>query len=154
MAHDHLKTFYISGALAGAVGFCIPLADFIADPEFPNLWILYLGNFILMAVVQVSVQIFQRKKEAMEGLWAIFGSGLRITLYSILLSAGFAAILLLLHRHISLLQAPANMMSGNASSLLPILFMNIVLVNFFVGAFSSFIAAVTTKSQQESADGN
>ena len=146
----NIKSFYIEFSLLATLGFCVPMFLFIYHPKFSSAWVLYIGNFILLGIIFISVILYNQKNMGDASLGSIIMSGIKITFLSIACSCIILTIILLLDPHAALTQAPANTVGNTQSgSLRSMLFLDATIVNIFVGAFASLIAAVTVKRYQK-----
>jgi hypothetical protein len=79
------NSFYAIFSLLGAIAFCLPVILWMSNPQFSGLWILYVGNFSLMVVVFISEAVYGGRIRK-PGLKALFTTGMKVALLSILLS--------------------------------------------------------------------
>jgi hypothetical protein len=142
MSDLHRSSYYLNFSILGIVAFSVPVVVFLYNPQFSHLWLLYIGNFLLMAVVFTAVMVYN-KRSSKKALSSLLQAGLRITFTTVVFSLLMAEGMWLLDKHPNLLHAPANTVIFNSNNLFPILFMDSTLVNIFAGAFAALLASVT-----------
>ncbi len=114
----------------------------MGNPQFAGLRTVYLGNFLLMAVVFISVAVFASKIDR-PGLKALFSVGMKVALASIVISCLVIVFVFFMDRHAVLLYAPANMVEDKSGGLRSLVALNVLLINILACSFASFVASIT-----------
>ena len=156
-------SLYLTYAVLCAVVYSIPMLFPLINKTFEQIWLLFLGNSLFFISVLFSIIHVNKKLYENGNLGTLVLSGIYVTLASIAL---IAIITLLLYTGFDLssihktgnVEAIHNVAnrddSGtNSSGLVFMLFVCGLFVNLFVGAFASFVAAVTSKGKQTTEKG-
>jgi hypothetical protein len=147
------QSFYFWYGLLGVFLYCLMAIIFVAErSKFANLYLLYVGNFLFCASIFLALIEFNKIFGGNASFWTLLGAGFRLTVYVIVVSCIILAILLLLGHHKELLYAPPNTFEDNTNGLRSILYLDAILVNFFVGAFASLFVALSSKLTQKTVE--
>jgi hypothetical protein len=141
------QTLYIVFIILTAFAYCLPLGLFIGNTRFSNLWILYIGNFLFLISVLFFVVFYNNSMHNTHTLGDMLIASFRVTFSSIIICLLVAIFFVYVEKH-WLIAAPANTVEDRSAGLRPIVLLDAVLVNLFVGCFGGFIGAVTTKRNQ------
>lgn len=151
-------SLYITYAILCAVIYSIPMLFLLINKKFEGIWLLFLGNSLFFLCVLFSIIHVNKKLYENGNLGTLVLSGIYITLASLGMIA-FITLLLYtafdlssLHKtgsKVIIHDAPASATTG----LVFMLFVCGLFVNLFVGAFASFVAAVTAKGRQTTEKG-
>ena len=126
---------YLKYAIVAATLYSIVAYVFFTYDNFENLWMLYIGN----STFGFSVFWYcWRRRVAIASSASKVGGGVLVTLCGIGLSCIIMAALLIGMNH-SLINLPANNAVDTRNGLIPIIFVNAVIVNFFCGSFISLL---------------
>ena len=151
-------SLYITYAVVCAVIYSIPMLFLLVNKRFEDVWLLFLGNSLFFLCVLFSIIHINNKLYENGNLGSLMLSGIYVTLAAlgavglITLIAYTAFDLSSLHKtgdKATIHDAPASATTG----LVFMLFVCGLFVNLFVGAFASFVAAVTAKGRQTSEKG-
>lgn len=151
-------SLYITYAFLCAVIYSIPMLFLLINKQFEDVWLLFLGNSLFFLCVLFSIIHINKKLYENGNLGSLVLSGMYVTLAALLaiglitLIAYAAFDLSSLHKtgdKATIQDAPANTDTG----LVFMLFVCGLFVNLFVGAFASFVAAVTAKGRQTNENG-
>ena len=151
-------SLYITYAVISAVIYSIPMLFLLINKRFEDIWLLFLGNSLFFLCILFSIIHVTKKFYENGNLGTLVLSGMYVTLASL----GMIAMITLLsyttfdlsslHKtgNKAIIQdAPASTTTG----LVFMLFICGLFVNLFVGAFASFVAAVTAKGRQTTEKG-
>jgi len=148
MKNSNLSFYYLYG-VSGAILYSIPIVLFIVHTNFSDQWLLYVGNFLLLGLTFLAVIQFNKKFFGNATLGAMINTGIKITFISIAISCTVLLILAIADNHKVLQHVPGEVYNGKKNGLWFTLFADAILVNIFVGAFASVIAAVSTKNYRK-----
>jgi ABC-type Fe3+-siderophore transport system permease subunit len=154
MNTKNLSSIYGAYAIAGSILYCITAIIFFNNAEFSNLWILYVGNFIFMILIFFSVIAINKRFGENASLSSLLIPGIKVTLISIAITCAILIIISFADKRIQLQEAPVNIVKDKSNGLRSILFMDAILVNFFVGLFAAFITSVIIQQNQKATRGN
>ena len=151
-------SLYITYALICAVIYSIPMLFLLLTKRFEDVWLLFLGNSLFFLCILFSIIHINKKLYENGNLGSLVLSGMYVTLAALvavgcitmIAYAGFN--LSSLHKtgdRATIQDAPASATTG----LVFMLFVCGLFVNLFVGAFASFVAAVTAKGRQTNEKG-
>ncbi len=138
--------FNYSHGIAGAILYSIPVILFIAHTNFYDQWLLYVGNFLLLGLTFLTVLQFNKKLSGNATISSMINTGLKVTFISVAISCIVLLVLVFLDKNKVLQHVPGESYNGNKNGLWFNLFADAVLVNIFVGAFATVIAAVSSKN--------
>jgi hypothetical protein len=145
MNHKKFSSFYILKSLLGVFFYCLMVIIFLLErSRFSNLYFLYIGNFLFCAWMFLVLIEFTKKQGENAGFWPTAKTGLKITRNVIFFSCIVIVLLLLIDRNSQILRAPAN-----SSGLPPILFVDAIVVNFFVGMFATLYVSIAANRRQK-----
>ena len=140
--------------ICGAILYSVPLIFFIVHTNFSDQWLLYIGNFLLLGLTFFAVIQFNKKLFGNATLGSMINTGIKITFISIAILCIVLLVLAFADNHKVLQHAPDEVYNGKKNGLWFTLFADAILVNIFVGAFASVIAAVSTKNFRKEAGEN
>jgi len=147
MNNKLFSLFYILHSLIGVLLYFIMVVVFLFDKsQFTNLYFLCIGNFLFCAWMFYALLEFIKKEGTVSHFWSTVKAGLKLTGNVIILSCIILGILLLVYTHTELLKA-----APNNNGLPPILFLDAVVVNFFVGMFATLYVSINAKRNQKTA---
>ena len=130
---------YIITALLATIAYCIPLAYFFKNELVTNSWVLYIANSLFTITVVIATTVVNIRIHDETSIIKMISTGVKITTASIIIAIPFAIILFyLLGNHV----IPSNTTGNSLSITLPMLLINLVVVNIFLGTFAALIAAL------------
>lgn len=139
-------------AIAGAIGYCIPAAIFLAtSDQFSAFYLLYIGNFIFLALVCTAIISHNRARKRPESLRSLFRFGSGITMAGAGLCCIAVTILLLSGAGSNgLLNAPAQMVPNVKRSLIGSAYFSAGIINITLGMFASLLIGASLRSSVKS----
>ena len=156
-------SLYLTYSILCAVVYSVPMIILLSSRMFESVWLLFLGNSlfflcVLFTIIHINNKLYENGSLGtlvLSGVYITLGSITVIGLFTLLLYFGFD--IASLHRTgdvAAIRDSPAGN-SGNSKSagLVFMLFVCGMFINLFVGAFASFVAAVTAKQKQTTARG-
>ena len=156
-------SLYLSYAILCSAVYSIPMLILLVGKMFENVWLLFLGNSLFLVCILLSIIHINKKLYENGNLGTLVLSGIYVTIASIGMIALITLLLLLgfdlasIHKTGSVAaihDAPDGISSnGKTSGLVFMLFVCGLFVNLFVGAFASFVAAITAKGRQTTEKG-
>jgi hypothetical protein len=145
MNNKNFSSFYVYHSLIGVLlYFSMVIVFLFYKSQFANLYFLYIGNFLFCAWLFHALFEFTKKKGNASDFWSTVRAGLKVTGNVIIISCLILVVFLLASKHPKLLQAPLN-----DNGLPSILFLDAVVVNFFVGMFATLYTSITAKRNQK-----
>ena len=130
---------YVTTALLATITYCIPLVYFFKNELVTNSWVLYIANSLFTITVVTATTIINIRIHDETSIIKMISTGVKITSASILIAIPFVVILFyLLGNHVITSSTTANSLSIT----LPMLLINLVIVNMFLGTFAALIAAL------------
>jgi hypothetical protein len=141
---------YLGFAFCGALAYGFAAFYFIQQAQYRDTWVLYVGNFLFMAVIVGFLFYLSRKMEAGMKTLPLIKAGILTTTMGIIFSLLISAILLLVLVHGILGRGvpgrvmtgkPANTIQDRTNGLDFMVVVNSIIGNFVTGAFVSLIFA-------------
>ncbi|MBC7722722.1 MAG: hypothetical protein H7068_11910 [Pedobacter sp.] len=130
---------YIITALLATIAYCIPLAYFFKNELVTNSWVLYIANLVFTIIVVTATTIINLRIHDETSIVKMISIGVKITIASIVIAIPFVVILFyMLGNNVITSITTANSLSIT----LPMLLINLVIVNIFLGSFAALIAAL------------
>jgi len=154
--HPAILLSYAKYSVIPALIACIPMFFFLRDAKFTETWLLYLGDGLFLFSMIVVMLILNKKAAGDPATGSLLIAGYAITIFSIVIIAVVAFILLLVFvpdlfssdAGKTLKQTPANMIHGNTNGLAFIVFMNALFGTGSAGSFASVIMSYSMKKEQ------
>lgn len=130
---------YIITALLATIAYCIPLAYFFKNELVTNSWVLYIANLVFTIIVVTATTIINLRIHDETSIVKMISIGVKITIASIVIAIPFVVILFyMLGNNV----IPSSTTANSLSITLPMLLINLVIVNIFLGSFAALIAAL------------
>lgn len=132
-------TDYLVTGLIATIAYCIPLAYFFKNELVTNSWVLYIANLIFTIVVVIATTYINKRIHDETSIVKMVFIGVKITMTSVLIAIPFVIALyyLLGNHHIT-----SSTTYNSLNLTLPMLLINLVIVNIFLGSFAVLIAAL------------
>jgi hypothetical protein len=154
--HPAILLGYFKYSIIPALIACIPMFFFLKDARFSETWLLYLGDALFLICMIVVMLTLNRKAAENPATGSLLIVGHVITIFSIVIVALVAFILLLVFvpdlfssdAGRTLKQTPINMVHGNTNGLAFIVFMNALFGTGSAGSFISIMMSYTMKKEQ------
>jgi formate/nitrite transporter FocA (FNT family) len=172
MIYDQIKMFkkaffkiYLRFAILAAIIYCLPVYFFIRKADYTQAWLLYVGNFLFMAVIVAFLFYFSRLKNDNPGTLSLIVSGQKEVVLGMVIAGVISGILLIIlipglfgkgipARVLS--EAPANLLQGKTKGLSSMVLIDSTIGNFVTGAFMSLIlpASLRRRTQKKGEEPN
>lgn len=152
---------YLPYASVAAIVYCIPVIVFLRNASYTQSWLLYLGNFLFLAVIVTFLFSFNRKRHQNASTVSMLAAGHITTVMSILISVLICLVLIFLlvpglfqpgMADKAMTNAPANIIKGNTNGLVFEVIANAIVGNIAAGSFASIVFSFTLKGDQTSED--
>ena len=138
MKEKYLFSYYIKYSIVCAVAYCIPVFFFFRTDTFSGAWLLYLGNTFYITLLLISGLFVNKKLNDYASLRSMIMAGVKVIVSSILIICVITTIMLLAYnRNSTVPLAP-----DKTDSLIYMLLMDAVFVNFIIGMMGVCIGAV------------
>lgn len=143
---------YLGFAFSGAIAYGFAAFYFIHQAQYSDTWVLYVGNFLFMAVIVGFLFYLSRKMEAGMKSLPLIKAGISTTILGIIFSVLISSILLLILVHgltgrgvpgRVMTGKPANTIHDRTNGLDFMVLINSIIGNFVTGAFVSVIFAAS-----------
>lgn len=148
MKEKLLFSDYYKYSILCAMLYCIPAFFFFTHENFPNIWLLYLGNALFAFAVLISDILVSKKLKDISSFRAMITAGIKITISSIVIVCLIVALLAFIFRDHIFKQRPANF-----NSLYLLLPLSAILVNLMAAAFCVHIGAFSLYRYPKNAKG-
>jgi hypothetical protein len=148
-----LKAFYMRYSLWAAILNTIPLAYYLFVRNYPNIWVLFIGNLLFSAVVLMSVFKGNHRVHDTASVRSLFMMGLKVTIYGVLLATGLCLLLLLINSMFTGISSRDIPPQAGRGDILFTILSNTIAVNAVLGALAALIGATVVKRNQKTEQG-
>lgn len=154
------KIYFIFAFLAAFI-YCIPVYFFIRMADYTQAWLLYVGNFLFMAVIVAFLFYFSRLKNENLRTLSLIVSGQKAVVLGMAIAGIISFILLIVlipglfgkgtpGRVLS--EAPVNILQGKTNGLISMVLIDSTIGNFVTGAFMSLILPASLRRRTQRKD--
>ena len=143
------KNYFIPGILAALV-YCTALLFFFNNEIATNSWLLYLGNFAFATVVVIATTIINKRLHDETSIVKMLTIGLKLNAASIAITIPFMVVFFYLFGNHSI---PSSTVNNTSSATLLMLFMNLIIVNMFIGSFAVLLSALIYNQYSKNSKG-
>lgn len=162
MSKDPYFKIYVFFGLMAAVCYAIAVAVFIEKAKYADTWVLYVGNFVFMAVIVGFLFYISSLANFNSATIPLMASAEKTVLIGVFFSCILSFVLLcILVPHILGQGPPSTAMSGNpvnrttnqTNGLVFMIFINGIIGNIVTGSFVSILFPVSIKRNQKTEKG-
>jgi hypothetical protein len=148
---------YLGYSFAAALLYSLPVIIFLKDADYREAWLLYLGNFLFLAMIVFFIFRFNSRRDQNAGtmvmltatsITTVLGTVMAVLIDLLLLLIFVPGILQAGTPDKILMEAPGNTVTDKTEGLVFMLLANAIIGNVSIGLFVSIIFPFTLKSDQ------
>ena len=148
-----LKAFYIRESLWAAILNTLSIMVYLFIRNYANVWVLFVGNILFSAVILISVFRSNHRVHDTASVRSLFLTGLKVTIYGILLATVLCLLLLLINSFFTGLNSKDLPPQSGRGDIFFTILSNTIAVNAVLGALAAVIGSSVVKRNQKTGEG-